>query len=117
MQALADSERSSSSAEFRASYSLPVANLLQLISPYGLKGRVVGGNVQEFGLYNGATCSVALGWLLLRWRALGRWRSLVVASVVFGAIMILLALGPGGGVYPFLMRVPGIGVFLRPVTS
>lgn len=114
MQALAESERSNPSAEFRASYSLPVANLLQLISPYGLKGRVLGGNVQEFGLYNGATCSVAIGWLLLRWRALGRWRSLVGASVVFGAVMILLALGPGGGIYPLLTRVPGIGVFRAP---
>jgi hypothetical protein len=114
LQALAESERSNPSPEFRTSYSLPVANLLQLVSPYGLKGRVVGGNVQEFGLYNGATCTVAIGWLLLRWRALGRWRSLMTALVVFSGVMILLSLGPGGGIYHFLTRVPGIGVFRAP---
>jgi hypothetical protein len=114
MQALAESERSNPSPEFRTSYSLPVANLLQLVSPYGFKGRVVGGNVQEFGLYNGATCSVAIGWLLLRGRALGRWRSLIVASVAFSAVMVLLSLGPSGVIYDFVTKFPGIGVFRAP---
>jgi hypothetical protein len=114
MQALAESERGNPSLEFRSTFSLPVANLLQLVSPYGLKGRVVGANVQEFGLYNGATCTVAIGWLLVRWRELGRWRSLVLASAAFSGVMLLLALGPLGLIYPLLARVPGIGVFRAP---
>jgi Bacterial membrane protein YfhO len=114
MQALAESERGNPSLEFRSTYSLPVANLLQLVSPYGLRGRVVGANVQEFGLYNGATCTVAIGWLLVRWRGLGRWRSLVLASVAFSGVMLLLALGPVGLIYPLLARVPGIGMFRAP---
>ena len=108
-EALAASERSNPSAEFRSTYSLHIANLLQLVSPYGLRGRVVGGNVQEFGLYNGALCSVALGWLWLRWRELGRWRSLVIASIGFAAVMLVLALGPHGGLYLLVSRLPGIG--------
>ena len=114
MQALAESERGNPSLEFRSTYSLPVANLLQLVSPYGLRGRVVGANVQEFGLYNGAICTVAIGWVLVRWRWLGRWRSLVLASVAFSGVMLLLALGPVGLIYPLLARVPGIGMFRAP---
>ena len=114
MQALGESERGSPSLEFRSTFSLPVANLLQLVSPYGLKGRVVGANVQEFGLYNGAICTVAIGWLLVRWRELGRWRSLVLASVAFSGVMLLLALGPAGQIYPLLARVPGVAMFRAP---
>lgn len=114
MQMLAESERSHPTQAFLASYSLPLANLLQLISPYALRGRVVGGNVQEFGLYNGAVCSVAIGWLLLRHRALGRWRGVILAGVAFSATMLLLAIGPAGGLYRLLMLVPGIGVFRAP---
>ena len=114
IDALLDSERSNPSTEFRATFSLHPANLLQLVSPYGLRGRVLGGNVQEFGLYDGAVSTVAAGWLLLRWRALGRWRSLVLASSAFGLVMLLLALGSYGGLYSLLSRLPGVGVFRAP---
>ena len=114
IDALLDSERSNPSTEFRATFSLHPANLLQLVSPYGLRGRVVGGNVQEFGLYDGAVSTVAVGWLLLRRRALGRWRSLVLASSAFGLVMLLLALGSYGGLYSLLSRLPGVGVFRAP---
>lgn len=114
MEMLGESERSNPSAEFRATYSLHLANLLQLVSPYGLRGRVVGGNVQEFGLYNGAISSVALGWLLLRWRGLGRWRSLTLACCAFGLVMLLLAFGSYGGLYSLISRLPLVGVFRAP---
>ena len=114
IDALLDSERSNPSTEFRATFSLHPANLVQLVSPYGLRGRVVGGNVQEFGLYDGAVSTVALGWLLLRRRALGRRRSLVLASSAFGLVMLFLALGSYGGLYSLLSRLPVVGVFRAP---
>jgi hypothetical protein len=114
IQALGESERGSPSLAFRLTYSLHPANLLQLVSPYALRGRVVGGNVQEFGLYNGAVCSVALGWLLLRWRALGRWRSLVLSAVAFASVMLLLSFGASGGLYLLVAALPGVGLFRAP---
>jgi uncharacterized membrane protein YozB (DUF420 family) len=114
VEALAGSHRANPSAEFRSTYSLHIANLLQLVSPYGLRGRVVGGNVQEFGLYNGALCSVAVGWLFLRRHELGRFRSLVLAAFGFAVVMLIVALGSHGGLYPLVSQIPGIGVFRAP---
>ena len=59
IEALGESERSNPSAEFRSTYSLHIANLLQLVSPYGLRGGVVGGNVQRCTLQRRAGVAVA----------------------------------------------------------
>ena len=114
IEALAGSHRANPSIEFRSEYSLHIANLLQLVSPYGLRGRVVGGNVQEFGLYNSALCTVAVGWLFLRRRELGRFRSLVISAFGFAVVMLILALGSYGGLYPLVSLIPGVGVFRAP---
>jgi len=114
IEALRNSVRSDPSLQFRLSGSLEPVNLMQLWSPYGLDGRVKGVNIHEFGLYNGSVCTVALGWLFLRRRALGRWRTLVAACGAFAGAMLLLALGSHGGIYPAMVRLPLLGLFRVP---
>ena len=38
----------------------------------------------------------------------------MLASVAFSGLMLLLALGPAGQIYPLLARVPGIAMFRAP---
>lgn len=110
LETVRHSVRSDPSLAFRLSYSLDPANLIQLWSPYGLYARVTGGTTHDFGLYNGSVCTVAVAWLFLRRRVLGPWRTLVAACGVFAVVMLLLALGEHGGIYPALARLPVLGL-------
>src|SRR5262249_2332545 len=114
LHAFAESERSHPSLAFRLAFSLERANLMQFWSPYGLSGRVKGGNVHEFGLYNGSVCTIALVWLFIRRHSLARFRSLVVACAVFVAVMLLFALGSHGGIYPWVARLPLVSLIRVP---
>jgi len=114
IDALRASTRSDPSLQFRISFSLDPANLIQLWSPYGLNGRVAGENIHEFGLYNGSACTVALAWLFVRRRVFRGWRRLAVGCGIFAGTMLFLALGHHGGIYPIIARLPILGLFRAP---
>jgi hypothetical protein len=69
--------------------------------------------VHEFGLYNGAFCTVSLAWVAVRWRGLER-RRLVVALLIFGALSLVLAHGRYGGLYPLLAELPALNTLRVP---
>ncbi len=54
--------QSNASAEFATQGSLPLLNLMQLVTPYLFAARVVGGITHEFGLYIGAVPIVLAAW-------------------------------------------------------
>lgn len=101
--------RADPSLAFRLTGSLSPWNLLQLWSPFVFAHRIYASAeeflVHEFGVYNGAFCTLSLAWVAMRWRSLER-RRLVVALLVFGAFSLLLALGRYGGLYPLLAQLP-----------
>jgi hypothetical protein len=108
LDVLKHSVRAVTTPEFRLSYSLTPLNLVQLWSPY-----TFGSVGHDFGVYDGAFCTVALAWLVVRWRALRRDR-LILALLACATLTLLLALGPYGGVYPWLSHVPGLASFRAP---
>ena len=69
--------------------------------------------IHEFIVYNGAFCTLALGWIALRWDSLERKR-LVIALLVFTRVALVLALGRYGGVYAGLALLPGLRWFRAP---
>lgn len=101
--------RADPSLEFRLTGSLSPWNLLQLWSPYVFAHRIYASAeeflVNEFGLYNGAFCTLAVAWVALRWRDLER-RRLAGALLVLGTLGIVLALGRFGGLYVLLAQLP-----------
>ena len=109
--------RADPSLEVRLSGSLSPWNLLQLWSPFVFAHRIYASAdeflVHEFGLYNGAFCTLSLAWVAVRWRSLDR-RRLVVALLVFGAFSLVLALGRYGGLYPLLAELPGLNTLRVP---
>ena len=111
------SVRADPSLEFRLTGSLSPWNLLQLWSPFVFAHRIYASAeeflVHEFGLYNGAFCTLSLAWVAVRWRSLDR-RRLVVALLVFGAFSLVLALGRYGGLYPLLAELPGLNTLRVP---
>ena len=106
--ALRQSVRATSTLEFRLIYSLPPFELVQIVSPYAMA--TVG---HDFGIYDGAFCTVAIAWLFVRWPDLKR-RDVVVGLLMFAAVALLLALGRHGAIYPLLARVPGPASFRAP---
>lgn len=108
LDVLRHSVRAVTTLEFRLSYSISPLNLVQLWSPYAFTS--VGHDV---GVYDGAFCTVALAWLVVRWPALKR-EGLTLALLAFAVLTLLLALGPYGGLYPWLARVPGLASFRAP---
>ena len=117
LDVLGTSTRAEPSLAFRLSLSLSPLNLVQLWSPLAFKSRIYAlpgeGLTHEFGLYNGAFCSLSLVWLAVRWREL-QHRALARALLAFAAVAMVLALGQYGGVYSLLARVPGVGAFRVP---
>ncbi len=114
---LAHSNRASTTAEFRLTFSLHPLNLLQLLSPYALPSRVHAAPeelyVHEFGVYNGALCTVAVAWALLRRRKLPFQP---IARFAGGncAIGTILALGKYGYFYTGVAMLPLVGAFRVP---
>lgn len=106
---LRDSVRSGTSLAFRLSGSLQPAHLSFLWAPNTARLS----NLHELSVYDGAFAVVGLAWLAARWRHL-RHRALVVALLVFAGVAVVLALGPSGGVYPWLARLPGLSGFRTP---
>jgi len=118
LDVLRESTRHASSLDFRLSFSLPPLNLVQLWSPYAFRFRIhappEGFLIHEFSIYNGAFCTLALAWMVVRWRALTR-RGLVAALLLFAAASLVIALGRYAGIYTWLARLPGVGTFRAPV--
>ncbi len=106
---LRDSVRSGTSLAFRLSGSLQPAHLSFLWGPNTARLS----NLHELSVYDGAFAVVGLAWLAARWRQL-KHRGLVVALLVFASAAVVLALGPSGGVYPWLARLPVLGGFRTP---
>ena len=106
---LAHSNRASTSPGFRLTFSLHPLNLIQLVSPYALPSRVHAAPdemfVHEFGVYNGALCTVAIAWALLRRRKLPFQPTTRFAWGIC-AIGTILALGKYGYVYTGLAMLP-----------
>jgi hypothetical protein len=114
---LGNSSRALAGPEFRLTFSLHPLNLMQLWSPYLLPSRVHAAPeelyVHEFGVYNGALCTVAFMWALLRrgrlpFPRIGRFAATLC---VVGTI---LALGRYGFVYSIMSSLPFLSPFRAP---
>jgi Bacterial membrane protein YfhO len=103
---LGESTRPTADAAFRNTGSLAPLNLVQWLAPYLFQTRVVGQNTHELGLYIGAVPTVLCIWLLAHRREWGRFRPLVGALLVFGAVALLLAAGEFGPLYAWQSWVP-----------
>lgn len=117
--ALAHSVRGDTSMDFRLSFSLHPLNILQLWSPAMFKAQMYAenpmmGNSYEMRLYAGALCTVAVAWLFVRWKQLGRRRGVVVTALAFSLVMLWMATGGYGGIYRFVAMLPVIGAFRCP---
>ena len=114
---LRESVRQSTTSDFALTYSLHPLNLAQLFSPYLLSSRVYGipGElfVHEFGIYNGAFCTLAAIWVALRWRHL-TLRPLAVFGVALIGVGVVLALGRYGLIYEAVAAMPLVGKFRAP---
>jgi hypothetical protein len=117
IEASTDSIRAAAPLEFSLSYSMHPLNLLQLWSPHAFPFRIYSSQaefqVHEFGIYNGAFCTVALFWVGARWRAL-RHRAAALAAAGLCVIGVVLALGRYGIVYNLLAQVPVFSRFRVP---
>jgi len=111
------SVRAAVSREFQLSFSLHPFNLLQLWIPYVFPTRVYARPeemfVHEFGVYDGALCTIAVFWCGARWTGL-RSRSLATFAVCLSFVGLLLALGRFGLLYGALTYLPVIGGFRAP---
>ena len=111
---LSQSRRAAVAADFSLTYSLHPLNLAQFFSPYLLTNWVYAPpeelKVHEFGAYNGAYCTVAAVWVLLRWRHLPLRRLALFAGTLVVAGLVL-ALGRYALVYQGVAALPLFGAF------
>jgi hypothetical protein len=114
MEALADSTRSESDSAFADAGSLHPLNIVQLVAPYLFRTRVVGQNTHELGFYAGGVPLLLCAWLLSQRQRWGRHAALVRATIVFGGLATLLALGQSGGLYWLQSLVPFANQFRFP---
>ncbi len=114
---LQTSVRADPSLAFRLTGSLSPWNLLQLWSPFVFAHRIYASAdeflVNEFGLYDGAVCTIALVWVAIRWRGLPH-RRLAAGLLALGGVGLVLALGRYGGLYPILARLPIVSTLRVP---
>ncbi len=114
-EAAALSTRAIPTTAFRHSFSLHPFNLIQLVAPYLMKGRVYGNYAHEFGLYNGTVTLALLAWLVVRRGQLTpNHRRLALGALILGGGALWLALGQYGGIYQIQARLPLIGMFRAP---
>ncbi len=114
MDALADSVRNAPDAEFANAGSLHPLNVVQLVAPYLFQTRVVGQNTHELGLYAGAVPLLLCVWLLTQRQRWGRLAPLTLASLVFGGVALLMAMGEFGGLYHWQSFLPVVNRFRFP---
>jgi len=104
----AHSVRAAPTTEFLLSYSIPPVSLAQLWSPYAFRAVDT-----ELAVYDGAFCTVALAWLVVRWRAFRRG-DVLLALLAFAGVNMLLAFGRWGGLATLQLALPGIGLLRAP---
>lgn len=111
------SSRQEVAENFALTYSLHPLNLVQLFSPYLLSSRVYGPPkelfIHEFGVYNGAFSTLAVAWVLLRWRRLA-FREVAIFALPLVVVGLVLALGRYGPLYEWVASLPLIGRFRAP---
>ena len=107
------SERAAPGPEFQLSWSLPPANLAQLVSPYLFKNRFFAfneGNAHEFGVYTGAATITLAAWAGAR-RNTPRAVKLLVGLTLFA---LLMSLGSYGYLYRLQAALPLVSAFRSP---
>ncbi len=114
LDAWLQSTRSGVGGSFSSWGSLHPLNLLQLVAPYLLAGRVVEDNTHEFALYAGAVPLVLAAWLIARHRELGSLGPLVRAAAGFALAALLLALGQYGPLSRLMGWLPVLRSFRLP---
>jgi hypothetical protein len=114
IDALGGSVRSSVSREFTQIGSLDPLNLVQLVAPYLFRTRVVGLNTHELGLYCGAVPLMLVTWMIVRRRDWGRLKPLAWATMICGAVALLLAMGGYTPIYRLQTMLPLVGGFRCP---
>ncbi len=112
--ALSTSVRDVADASFANSGSLHPLNLVQLLAPYLFRTRVVGQNTHELGLYVGAVPLVLCLWLFARRGEWGRFRPLLHAVGICGALALVLAAGEHGPLYRLQSLLPLMNRFRFP---
>ena len=108
------SSRQSNEAGFLHTGALHPLNLLQFVAPYTFKGRVVGGNTHEYGIYLSATSLILLCWVYNRLNKGIRHRQLALAVAMFGIVSLVLAMGKYGLLYYVQTYLPVVGRFRFP---
>ena len=111
---LAHSSRQTRESSFYHTGALHPLNLVQLVSPYLFRDRVVGGNTHELGIYLGATPLLLLCWLFARRRKLKQHRQFSMGVAAFGLVALLLASGKHGLIYNLQTFLPLVGQFRNP---
>ena len=112
--ALRHSMRLSVDTAFVNSGSIHPLNVIQLVAPYLLANRVVGGNTHALGLYLGAVPVVLIVWLFTRRRKLGPLRKPVLTAAGLGLLALVMALGKYGPIYRLQSYLPIVGGFRMP---
>lgn len=108
---LTHTARMDKSAEFRFLFSQHPADFAQWFAPYFHYARGFTGYEHACTVYNGAFCTAAVVWIIVRWRSPETHLRLGRAALIFGALMCFLALGKYNGLYQVLVHVPPFGLF------
>jgi len=125
IHALRQSTRAGVDPSFATQFALSFSQLLHLVEPYLMWGRVLRwneltGGADEFGIYGGAVAlSLAMWWLAslrsARTRGpISETDRLALWAVALGVVGCWLALGSAGGLYTLQMRLPLVGLFRAP---
>ena len=114
VDALRESTRQVADPAFAQVGSVHPLNLVQLIAPYLLSNRVLGGATHEMSLYLGAVPVMLIAWLVIQRRNLGSLRPLARATAWFAAFALLLAMGQYGYLYRLQAYLPLVNRFRCP---
>ncbi len=110
------SVRAEPGAAFLCSWSLPPANLGQLVAPYVFGKRffqITEGNVHEFGAYAGAGTLALAAWAWARRRELPHPRT-VALLLAWTGFALLMSLGSYGYLYRLQTLLPFVSSFRCP---
>jgi len=115
LDAVRTSERTGWPVASSLAFSLAPVDMVQLWLPVAFRDRpsIEWLGVHEFIVYNGAFCTAAIAWVVVRRRELERY-GLSLALLLFAALGLLLAFGKYGGLYTSLLALPGFSWFRAP---
>jgi hypothetical protein len=107
------SVRAAPGPEFQFSWSLPPANLANLVSPYLFQNRYFAaaeGNLHEFGVYAGGATVALAAWAVARGRETIAPRT-VKLLVALALLAFVMSLGGYGYLYRLQAALPFVGAF------